>query len=48
MKKLLLVLLLAGPALLARAADKLVVTVTHELDIARPAEVVAVPWADIV
>ena len=48
MKKLLLVLLLAGPALLMSAADKIVVTVTHELDIARPAEVVAVPWSDIV
>jgi pectinesterase len=48
MKKLLLVLLLVGPALMMRAADKIVVTVTHELEIARPAEVVAVPWADIV
>lgn len=46
MKKLLL-LLLAGTALLARAADKIVVTVTHDLDLARPAEVIAVPFSEI-
>ena len=31
MKKLLLILLLAGPALLVHAADKIIITVTHDL-----------------
>ncbi|HTZ22237.1 MAG TPA: DUF4861 family protein [Opitutaceae bacterium] len=47
MKKLLLVLLLAVPALLLHAADKIVVTVTQDLDLARPAEVIAVPFSEI-
>jgi len=47
MKRLLLVLLLAVPALLLRAADKIVVTVTQDLAIARPAEVIAVPFSEI-
>jgi hypothetical protein len=46
MKKILLVLL-GSAALLARAADKIVVTVTHDLDLARPAEVIAVPFSEI-
>jgi len=46
MKKSLLVIL-AGTALLARAADKIVVTVTNDLDLARPAEVIAVPFDEI-
>lgn len=40
-------ILLALAALFARAADKLTVTVTHDLGIARPAEVIAVPWTEI-
>jgi len=46
MKKPLLVVL-AGAALLARAADKIVVTVTNDLDESRPAEVIAVPFSEI-
>ena len=46
MKKFLLIVL-AGAAVLARAADKIVVTVTHDLDQARPAEVIAVPFSEI-
>jgi hypothetical protein len=40
-------LLLAVLALGARAADQIVVTVTNDLDLARPAEVVAVPFSEI-
>ena len=42
-----IVALLAGAALSASAADKIVVTVTNGLDAARPAEVIAVPFNDI-
>lgn len=49
MKSLLAALALA-PALVAlplAAADKAVITVTHELGIARPAETIAVPWSEV-
>src|ERR1044071_4241205 len=41
-----------APALLlaplaAFAADKFTVTVTHDLAIARPAETITIPWADV-
>jgi pectinesterase len=29
------------------AAEKLVVTVSHDLDIARPSETIAVPWSEV-
>ena len=41
------IVLLAGLALVARASEKIVVTVTHDLDIARPAEVISVPFSEI-
>jgi hypothetical protein len=37
--------LLAAP--LAHAADKLNVTVSHELAIARPSETITIPWSDV-
>ncbi|QYM78539.1 DUF4861 domain-containing protein [Horticoccus luteus] len=46
MKLLPLLLALAAPAALS-AADQLVVTVTHDLAVARPAETISVPWADV-
>ena len=39
-----LVLLLAG---LARGAERVTLTVTHDLALARPAETITVPWADL-
>ena len=39
-----LVLLLAG---LARGAERVTLTVTHALALARPAETITVPWADL-
>jgi Domain of unknown function (DUF4861) len=47
MTKSALVALLCGAALSARAADKIVVTVANDLDIARPAAVVAVPIQEV-
>jgi hypothetical protein len=48
MRKILaVVVLLAGSAWCACAAEKLVVTVANDLDVARPAEVVAVPFSEI-
>jgi hypothetical protein len=35
------------PACLASAAERLTVTVTHGLDIARPAETIAIPWPKV-
>jgi len=46
MKKILL-LLLGCAALVARAADRIVVTVAQDLELARPAEVIAVPFDEI-
>ncbi|MGA2445019.1 MAG: DUF4861 domain-containing protein [Opitutaceae bacterium] len=46
MKKITLVMLVCS-ALFARAAEKIVVTITNDLDAARPAEVVAVPFSEI-
>ena len=46
MNKIILALLVCS-ALSMRAAEKIVVTVTNDLDIARPAEVVAVPFSEI-
>ncbi|HXA14406.1 MAG TPA: DUF4861 domain-containing protein, partial [Opitutaceae bacterium] len=43
--KFVLVFILAAGAI--RAADKITVTVTNDLDIARPAEVIEVPWNEI-
>jgi hypothetical protein len=37
----------AFPACLAGAAEKLTVTVTHGLDIARPAETIVIPWSQV-
>jgi len=37
----------ALPACLASAAERLTVTVTHGLDIARPAETIAIPWTRV-
>ncbi|MCE4553934.1 DUF4861 family protein [Roseateles cellulosilyticus] len=47
MKHILSALVLALAALQAGAAERLVVTVTHELDAARPAETITVPWAEV-
>src|SRR4051812_42260104 len=40
-----LLLALAGAS--AGAAERLAVTATHELDAARPAETITVPWAEV-
>ncbi|MYM97399.1 DUF4861 family protein [Duganella vulcania] len=40
-----LLLALAGTS--AGAAERLAVTATHELDAARPAETIAIPWAEV-
>jgi pectinesterase len=40
-------LLLAGAAVAAQAAEKIVVTVTNDLDLARPAEVIAIPFREV-
>ena len=42
-----LLLCLGASAHIALAADRVTLTVTHDLDIARPAETITVPWADI-
>ena len=49
MKPLRFAMLLLAAGLLSRlsAAERLTVTVTHSLDIARPAETISVPWARI-
>ena len=47
MKRLLLAAFLALAALSAEAAERMVVTVTHDLKAARPAETIAVPWAEV-
>jgi pectinesterase len=39
--------LAAGTALSAGAAERLTVTVSHSLDLARPAETIAIPWARV-
>ena len=44
MKKLVLAALLAGSVFAARAADQIIVTVTNDLDLARPSEVIAIPF----
>lgn len=44
-KHLALAALLATP--IANAADKLNVTVSHELSIARPSETITIPWSDV-
>src|SRR5512135_1100327 len=41
------VLVLAGTAPLLAAAGRLVVTVTHDLPAARPAESIVVPWGEV-
>lgn len=46
MKLLPLLLALAAPAALS-AADRLVVTVTHDLAAARPSEMISVPWVEV-
>lgn len=38
---------LIASASIAFAADRVTVTVTHDLDAPRPAETIAVPWADV-
>jgi len=47
MKRLLVSLLALSLASAALAAEKLVITVTHELAAARPAETITVPWAEV-
>jgi pectinesterase len=47
MKKLAFAALLLGTAFSARAANKIVVTVTNDTGLARPAEVIAVPIHDV-
>ncbi|MDB6113079.1 MAG: hypothetical protein JWQ62_24 [Lacunisphaera sp.] len=47
MKTRFLLFLGLGFAAALSAADRLTLTVSHPLDIARPAETIAVPWADI-
>jgi len=47
MKRLLLPGLVAVLVGVLSAADQLTVTVTHDLAIARPAETITVPWADV-
>ncbi|OON63045.1 DUF4861 domain-containing protein [Massilia sp. KIM] len=46
MKPILLAALFAAAAP-AVAAERLVVTVQHELDIARPSETIAIPWSEV-
>lgn len=46
MKPILLAALLAAAAQ-AVAAERLVVTVQHDLDIARPSETIAIPWSEV-
>ena len=47
MKRWVLAALLAANALNAGAAERLVVTVKHDLAAARPAETIAIPWAEV-
>jgi len=47
MKRALLVAGLGLAALHAGAAERLLVTVTHDLDAARPAETITIPWAEV-
>lgn len=47
MKRILLLALFGVAALSVASAEKLVVTVTHDLAIARPAETITVPWAGV-
>lgn len=47
MKRAILAVWLALNALGAGAAERLVVTVRHELKAARPAETIAVPWSEV-
>jgi pectinesterase len=48
MKRILLLAVFGlATALAARAAEQLVITVTHDLALARPAETITVPWADV-
>ena len=42
-----LLLSLSLPALSTLAADRVAIRVTHDLDIARPAETITLPWAEI-
>jgi len=42
-----LVLALIAPAAAVLAAERVTVTVTHELDAARPSETITIPWAEI-
>ena len=46
MKRLILAAALSS-ALSAYAADKLAVTVQHDLAIARPSETITIPWSDV-
>jgi pectinesterase len=45
--RILAILAAALPALAASAAERLSITLQHDLDIARPAETVAVPWSEV-
>lgn len=45
--RILAALATALPAIAASAAERLTITLQHELDIARPSETVTVPWAEV-
>jgi len=47
MKTLLFLVAALGAAAAATAAERLDITVTHDLAIARPAETITVPWAEV-
>ncbi|MGW8394299.1 DUF4861 family protein [Pseudoduganella sp. HUAS MS19] len=45
--RILAVLATALPAIAAGAAERLTITLQHDLDIARPSETVAIPWPEV-
>lgn len=47
MKRILLSALGFAAAAALASAERLVITVTHDLDLARPAETIAVPWSEV-
>lgn len=47
MKRILLPVLGFAAAAALASAERLVVTVTHDLDLARPSETIAVPWSEV-
>ena len=45
--RILAALAAALPAITASAAERLTITLQHDLDIARPSETVTVPWSEV-